>query len=87
MTEMDSLNAAFSFWDKFAYVTLSAVFIGVAGEAILDFTSWVSAERHAKVGKAAVLILIAGLGGEIIAHAKNSEYTAKITSLLNLQAG
>jgi hypothetical protein len=87
MTEIDSLNEAFSFWDKFAYVTLAAVFVGVVGEAILDFTSWVPAERHSKFGKLSVLLLIAGLGGEIIAHAKNNEYSAKITGLLNRQAG
>ena len=86
MTEMESLNAAFWFWDVFSYVTLAAVFIGVAGEAVADFTSW-AAERGSTLAKASTLILIAGLGGEIIAHAKSNEYSGKITGLLNRQAG
>ncbi|HKY87200.1 MAG TPA: hypothetical protein VJL90_10600 [Pseudorhodoplanes sp.] len=87
MTEMDSLNASLEFWDIAAYFTLGAVLIGVLGESVVQFTSWISEPRAHTVGKASALILIAGLAGEMVTHAKNSELTGKITATLNLQAG
>jgi hypothetical protein len=86
MASMESLNTLLSTWDSVAYFTLALVLIGVVGETIVEWTSIFAGTRRDAVGKVSSLILIAGLGGEIIVHAKISEYTSEIVALLNGQA-
>ena len=39
-SEIASLSAAINFWEGWGYVALAAVFIGVVGESIEEFTDW-----------------------------------------------
>ena len=43
--------------------------------------------RRAVLGKASALILIAGLGGEIVTHAKNNAISGIIIGFLHKEAG
>lgn len=80
-------SLSYDFWDRAAYIALFAVFLGVLGETIAELTGWIkdpiSKERLAK---ASALILIAGLGGDIATHAKNSGNAAIVTEFLNKAA-
>jgi hypothetical protein len=96
MSETDALKAlndlkdslSVEFWDWAAYVSLFAVFIGVMGETIAELTHLVKDEvRKQKLAKASALILIAGLGGDIITFAKDRANTGIITDFLNKEAG
>lgn len=96
MSETDALKAlndlkaslSYEFWDWAAYVSLFSVFIGVFGETVVELTQLVRDEvLRQKLAKASALILIAGLGGDIVTHAKNSANTGIITDFLNREAG
>jgi hypothetical protein len=90
LKELSELKASLSyeFWDNAAYVALVAVFIGVVGEFLVELTSWpADAVWRAKLGKASVLILIAGLGGDIVTYAKNSAINGTIIGFLHKKAG
>ena len=80
LRELSELKASLSyeFWDNAAYVALVAVFIGVIGEFLVELAIWPrDAVRRAKLGKASALILIAGLGGDIVTYAKKAQLTAQ----------
>ena len=73
LRELSELKASLSyeFWDNAAYVALVAVFI-------VELAIWPrDAVRRAKLGKASALILIAGLGGDIVTYAKIAQLTAQ----------
>lgn len=89
LRELNDLKAALSyeFWDNAALVSLAAVFIGVVGEFAVTFTPWLKGAWKEKVAKASTLILIAGLGGDMVTYAKNSAINGTIIGLLNKEAG
>jgi hypothetical protein len=90
LRELNELKAALSyeFWDNAAFASLVAVFIGVVGEFVVSFTPWLKGEVwRARVAKASTLILIAGLGGDIVTYAKNSAINGTIIGFLNKEAG
>jgi regulator of replication initiation timing len=93
MSEIDALrelkdSLSYEFWDRAAYVALFAVFIGVVGEFVAQFAPWPKAGiSKVKLAKASTLLLIAGLGGEIIMYAKNNAINGTIIAFLNDEAG
>ena len=58
------------------------------GETIVELTSLIADPvKRAWVAKSSALLLIAGLGGEIVTHAKNNAINGTIVGFLNKQAG
>jgi hypothetical protein len=81
----DSLNV--EFWDTAAYIALFAVFFGVAGEYIAQFTGWLKdALSKEKLAKASTLLLVAGLGAEMVTHPMTDANSGVVTDFLNKQA-
>lgn len=62
MTQIAGLESITDFWERIDYVGLFFVFIGVAIESLVEFTSLVTSSFwKSRIGKASALILVIGL--------------------------
>jgi hypothetical protein len=70
------------------YVSLFAVFIGVVGESIHEFTGWVTRYSWWKTngGKLSALIMVVSLGAELITTVKANNISGQIIAFLNDRA-
>jgi hypothetical protein len=87
-SEVSALMSGVSFWESWGYVALAAVFIGVVGETIEEFTNWPKRIGYEKaITRISALILIAGLAGEGITQSNSNATNATLVALLNNQTG
>jgi hypothetical protein len=86
--EIASLSAAINFWEGWGYVALAAVFIVVVGESIEEFTDWPKKSGFDKrLTRLSLLLLIAGLAGEIITQPNTNMANDRFVALLNRETG
>jgi hypothetical protein len=92
MSDIDALTALkeslwSNFWDNCEYIALFAVFFGVVGEFVAQFGRLPQDPvSKVKLAKASTLLLIAGLGAEMVTYAKTTGITGTIISFLNKEA-
>jgi hypothetical protein len=75
-------------WELAEYVSVAAVFIGVAGESIHEFTAWF--RQHAwwkgNGGKASALLLVVALAAELVTTIKSNGISGQIIALVTERA-
>jgi hypothetical protein len=82
--EISVLTNSLSFWEYAAYLSISAVAVGVAGEVVHDFTSWLKGIRWwaEKGSKYSALLLVIALVAELIIQIKENSINGRITAIL-----
>jgi len=88
VSDIDALSTSLNWWEFWGYVSLAAVMLGCAGEAIHEFWTW--SRRWTwwaeKGGKVSALILIAALAAELVTQVKTNSMSGQIIADLNLEA-
>src|SRR5438045_684737 len=78
-----SLHAWLTVWEWVSYAATAAVFVGVVGEYINDFTHWCpSWRRNKRLAKTSTLLLIAGLAVELLGLVQTSRLSGALVARL-----
>jgi len=91
MPAVNLLNALISqqwSWELAEYASVAAVFIGVAGESIHEFTAWFRQHSWWKAngGKASALLLVVALAAELVTTIKSNSISGQIIALVTERA-
>ena len=82
--DITTLESSLGIWSFAGYCTTAIVAVGCLGESIVEFTNCVRPRSFAKrVGAGAAIVLIAGLGGEVLTQVKVNSLSGQIIALLN----
>lgn len=88
VSELSALKASLEFWDVVEYASTLIVLVGVLGEYIAEFTEF--AQKRGlmrKLGKLSTLVLIVGLGGELVGLVRTSQLSGELVASLEDQSG
>ena len=83
MSKIAWLESLADFWELIDYAGLFLVFVGVAIESLVEFTSLITSSFwKSRIGKASALILVIGLTLELIASARLSTVNRQVIAIL-----
>lgn len=81
--DIPALEAASEFWEFWGYIATGAVLLGVVGEFVTELTNWICDARLRKlIEKLSVLVLIAGIAGEILCQVRANNFNSLIAGVL-----
>jgi hypothetical protein len=85
--EIASLISSADWWEVAGYVATAIVGIGVIGESVADFTTWLKPRAlRRKVEKTSALVLIVGIALEIFTQAESNKANSLAVAALNDRA-
>jgi hypothetical protein len=86
-SEVASLKSALDCWEWIEYISTAIVILGCVGEFFAEFTHFPKSEsRRHKLGKLSLLVVIAGIFGELCATVRTSHLSGLIIANVEQQA-
>lgn len=86
-SDVVSLKSALGWWEVAEYVSTGIVFIGCVGEFFAEFTPFPSSDhRKHKLARLSLILVIAGIAGELLATVKASELSGQIIAYVEANA-
>lgn len=87
-SEVASLKSALGCWEWVEYISTGVVFLGCIGELVEEFTPCVkSKENKHKLALLSLILVIAGIAGELLGTVRTSQISGTIIANIELQAG
>lgn len=86
-SDVASLKSALDWWELAEYASTGIVFIGCLGEFFAEFTAFPKSEhRKHKLARLSLILVIAGIAGELLATVKSSELSGQIIAYVEANA-
>jgi hypothetical protein len=80
------MNSSLVAWEFRAYVATGVVMLGCVGEAVVEFTTWITGPARKHFGRVSALVLIAGVAAEILTQAEVNTISNQEIADLNSKA-
>src|SRR5689334_1534438 len=87
-SDVASLKLALGCWEWAEYLSTAVVFIGCLGEFFAEFMPYPSGDkRKHKLARLSLILVIAGIAGELLATVKTSQLSGLVIANVEAQAG
>jgi hypothetical protein len=86
-SQMASLKSALDWWEWFGYISTGIVGIGCIGEFVAEFTSLPKSDQSKhKLARLSLMILILGIGGELLSAVRTSNLSGELIANIEERA-
>src|ERR1700676_2363807 len=86
-SDVASLKSALNWWEWFGYISTAIVGIGCIGEFLAEFTPLPKSEpSKRKLARLSLMILILGIGGELLSAVRSSNLSGELIANIEERA-